>query len=63
MREVEFVREPIRRRPESRADQRRRDVRRQVAVLQYMRQGLTRNEAEETYKTFGLYAPKRRYSR
>ena len=63
MREVEFVREPIRRKPESRADQRRRSVRKQMAIFHYMRQGVTRNEAEELFHMFGIYAPNRRFRR
>ena len=63
MREMQFVREPVRRKPMSKAEQRREDMRRQVAVAQYMRQGVTRVEAEEMYRGYGIYAPKRRFRR
>jgi hypothetical protein len=54
----------IRRKPMTKAMQRREDVRRQVAVAQYMRQAhgtITRFEAEQMYEEHGLDAPKRSF--
>ena len=64
MRQVESMREVIRRKPESRDDQRRREVRQLAAVIRYMREGhITRGEAEAMFEEHGLDAPKRRFRR
>ena len=60
MRHVESVREGVRRKPESRPDQRRREVRQLAAVIRYMREGhITRGAAEAMFKKHGLDAPRR----